>query len=257
MSAVRDEFGPRSERALRRRLDGFRFFLANIDKKLVPESTSGRQSIGQFKKMLEAIDTIRDRPLVGPARPVYDKANLVLAIASATRSFHRRWNAVLGITYEADVDKEHWTRVKALNRRFAEGTADQYDTLRPASELRELLKDEIYKTLETPLSWNGPEPTNDEDVTAIINEFSQEIAKRLFMPIRDRLSMRPQRSWQDTYSLSGPGSTFVRARRISDEILMKNVPIPGSTPSPDQNEFLHAVVRAVEEAAESVKVKLT
>lgn len=257
LASIRDEFGPRSERALQRRLDRNRFFLADIDKPLDSTTTSGRQSIGQFKKMLIAIDTITDRPETGPARPVYDKANLVLAIAAAARSFHRRWKAVLGITYEADVDKEHWTRVKALNRRFAEGTADQYDTLRPASELRELLKDEVYKTLESPLRWKGGTPADDESVTAAINEFSQAIAKRLFTPVRDRLSIRPQRSWQNTYSLSGTGSTFVRARRISDEILMRNVPIPGATPSPDQNEFLHSVIATIEEAAEETGVELT
>lgn len=230
--------------------------MADIDKPLDATTLSGRQSIGQLKKLLSAIETITERPEIGPARPVYDKANLVLAITAAAQSFHRRWKGVLGITYEANVDKEHWTRVKALNRRFAEGSADYYDTLRPASELRELLKDDIYKTLEAPLRWKGASPTDDE-VTGVISEFSQAIAKRLFEPVRDRLSVRPLRSWQETYSLSGPGSTFVRARRISEEIFMRNVPIPGATPSPDQNEFLHSIIATVEEAAEEIDVELT
>ncbi|MGH7488638.1 MAG: hypothetical protein ACREMY_24015, partial [bacterium] len=256
-ASIRDEFSPRSERALQRRLDRYRFFLADIDKSLDPGTTSGKQSIAQLTKMIAAIETITDRPETGPARPVYDKANLVLAITAAAQSFHRRWKAVLGITYEADVDKEHWTRVKALNRRFAEGTADQYDTLRPASELRELLKDEVYKTLEAPLRWTGGTPTTEETVTAVINEYSKAISARLIALVRERLSVRPQRSWQDTYQLSGTGSTFVRARRISDEILTRNVPVPSATPSPDQNEFLHAVIEAIEDAAAEVGVALT
>jgi hypothetical protein len=73
----------------------------------------------------------------------------VLAITAAAASFHRAWRARLGITAEADISKEHWSRVKALNRRFAEGKGDQYDTLRPSAHLRELLKEDIYKTLET------------------------------------------------------------------------------------------------------------
>lgn len=256
-ASIRDEFGPRSERALQRRLDECRFFLADIDKELDPSTPSGRQSISQLKKMLVTIETITDRPEVGLARPVYDKANLVLAITAAVQSFHRRWKAVLGITYEANIDKEHWTRVKALNRRFAEGTADHYDTLRPASDLRELLKDDVYKTLEAPLKWKGGAPTGEETVTAVINEFSQAITRRLFEPVRERLSVRPLRSWQETYSLSGAGSTFVRARRISDEILLRNVPVPGATPSPDQNEFLHSIVATIEDAAEEIGVELT
>jgi len=62
---------------------------------------------------------------------------------------------------------------------------------------------------------------------------------------------------QDTYSLSGRRSTFERARRISDEFLMPNVPVPGSTPSPDQNELLHSVIAPIEDAAEEVGVELT
>ena len=37
---------------------------------------------------------------------------------------------------------------------------------------------------------------------------------------------------------------------------MRNVPVPGATPSPDQNDFLHAVIEAVEEAAEETGVNL-
>ncbi len=33
----------------------------------------------------------------------------------------------------------------------------------------------------------------------------------------------------------------MRAQRISDDILGRNVPVPGAAPSPDQNAFLHAV----------------
>lgn len=257
LSAIRNEFGLRSEQALRRRLNTARFFLADIDKPLSSDAPSGRLSIAQLTDMLAAIDTITERPETVPARPVYDKTNLVLAITAAVRSFHRRWWAILGITTEADVDKEHWSRVKALNRRFAEGTADQYDTLRPSSDLRELLKEDIYKSLEAPLRWTAEAPTEHEKTTAVINEFAQAIAKRLPGPIRERLSVRPQRSWQDAYALAGSGSTFVRARRISDEVLARNVPVPGATPSPDQNDFLHAIIGAVEEAADEVGIVLT
>ena len=134
---------------------GHCFFLADIDKELRGETLASRQSIKQLRNMLDAISRITDRPELGIARPEYDKVNLVLAITAATQAFHRRWRGVLGLSYEADVDKAHWARVKALNRRFAEGTADQYDTLRPVSDLREKLKDEIYRTVASPRGWTG------------------------------------------------------------------------------------------------------
>jgi hypothetical protein len=90
----------------------------------------------------------------------------------------------------------------------------------------------------------------------VINEFSQAIAKRLPDRIKERLSVRPQRTWQETYSLAGSGSTYRRARRISDDIFARNVPVPGATPSPDQNDFLHSVIEAVIEAADESGVHL-
>ncbi len=90
-----------------------------------------------------------------------------------------RWKAKLGVAAIPEVQKEHWTRVKALNRRFAEGTDDQYDTLRPASDLRESLKDEIYKTIEVPLRWEGGRPADDVVLTAVIDAFSSAISTRL------------------------------------------------------------------------------
>src|SRR4029453_2597719 len=101
-----------SEHALRHQLNRAQFFLAGIDKPLSAETVLGRLSIGQLTKMLAAIDAITERPEAVPARPVYDKTNLVLAITAAALSFHRRWRAVLGITTEVDVSREHWTRVK-------------------------------------------------------------------------------------------------------------------------------------------------
>ena len=115
-----------------------------------PRDGAGQRSIAQFHKLLDSIDKIVETPEPVIARPVYDKTNLVLAITAAAASFHRAWRARLGITTEADISKEHWSRVKALNRRFAEGKGDQYDTLRPSADLRELLKEDIYKTLERP-----------------------------------------------------------------------------------------------------------
>ncbi len=255
LSGIRIDFGPRSEGALRRQLERARFFLADIDKNL-DSMPNGSQSIAQLKKMLTTIDRITDKTETGPSRPVYDKVNLVFAVRSAAVSFHRHWKALLGLKSEADVDKEHWTRVKALNRRFAEGTSDYYDTLRPASDLRELLKEGIYRTLETPLRWNGGEPADDETTTAVINAFSQAIDSRLYSPILERLSTRPRQLWQEAYSLSGNGSTFERARRIS-EIFGRNVPVPNAAPSPDQNDFLHAVLATVEDAAKEIEVVLT
>ncbi len=255
IAVVRDEFGPRSERVLRRQLDQRRFFLAHADAVLDPTNKLGEQTIGQLRRLLKVLTTPEDQPDLGASRPVYDKANVVLAVASAATSFHRRWRAILGISFQPDVDREHWARIKALNRRFAEGSSDQYNHLRPSADLRELLKDALYKTFEKPLRWRGPVP-DDNTITGVVNEMSQAVAKRLINVIYDRLSVRPTNAWQHAYSLRGPGSTYVRATEISDGVFSRHVPVPRSAVSPDQNEFLHAVIQVVEEAATEIGAEL-
>jgi hypothetical protein len=74
-------------------------------------------------------------------RPVYDRANLVLAVREAAESFHELWQGRLGLAFNPLVPKEHWTRIKALYRRCAEAWDDEYDRLRPVAELRRELED--------------------------------------------------------------------------------------------------------------------
>ena len=49
---------------------------------------------------------------------MYDDANLVLSIQKAIVEFRDPWRARLGIRSRSDIPSEHWTRVKALTRRF-------------------------------------------------------------------------------------------------------------------------------------------
>ena len=255
LASFREEFHVRAAKAVERRLKDYRFFLANAHQRLDVSDQNGRQMVAQLKKLIVALQNT-GRPESGAARPRYDKTNLILAVTEAVTSFHRRWRALLGTTYDRHVAKEHWTRIRALNRRFAEGTDDYYDTLRPSSELRESLKDEIYRTLESPLGWSGQRPNEESEITSVIDAFSSAIAKRLYVPISERLSERPIRTWQEAYALHGVGSTFVRARTIAADILARTVPVPGATPSPDQNEFLHAIIDTIESAADEQGIDL-
>lgn len=62
--------------------------------------------------------------------------NLSLAVTEAAKNFHTTWRGLLGLDFNPTAPKEHWTRVKALSRRLAEGWADEYDNLKPVADLR-------------------------------------------------------------------------------------------------------------------------
>lgn len=248
LAAFGEELGPYAERALRQRLERARFFFADIHEPLSEDTASGRRTISQLRKLLDAIDTVIERPEPAQARPVYDRMNLVLAIRSAADAFHETWRPRLGLEFKPGFAKEHWTRVKALSRRLATGWADEYDTLRPIADLRKELVERIYVFVQNPLRWEGPEPEDDQK-QACFDAFADNLGRRLLEVCTRRVWHERAAQWRDAYDKHGTGSTFVRARIIGDEIYEPAAPVPDVTPSPDRNQFLREIITEVEKAA--------
>ena len=97
--------------------------------------------------------------------------NLVLGVSSAAASLHEAWRPRLGLESKPGYRKEHWTRVEALTRRLAAGWADYYGTLKPVADLRKELQRQIYVFIQNPMSWDGPEPS-EEDQQFIFDEIA-------------------------------------------------------------------------------------
>ena len=255
LATLGEELGPFAERALRKRLDEACFFLAAIDRALSDDTAAQRRTVGELQKLLGAVDRVLERPTPTKARLVYDRMNLVLAVRSAAVAFQNGWQPRLGLAYVPEIPKEHWTRVKALSRRLATGMADEYDTLRPVADLRKELVERIYVFIQNPVSWEGPDPSDDER-QQIYDAFADNLAKRTLRLATQRVWSERASEWQSAYDKSGTGSTFVRARIIATDIYAPAAPVPDVTPSPDRNQFLHQVVQEVEQAANEVGVVL-
>ncbi len=86
-----EELGPFAERALRKRLEEGRFFLAGIDKPLTDDTAAQRHTVDELRKLLDAVDHVIERPEPTKARPVYDRMNLVLAGDGAAEAFQDGW----------------------------------------------------------------------------------------------------------------------------------------------------------------------
>ena len=247
LAALGEDLGPFAERALRQRLESARFFLAGVDAPLSSESKAGRDTLKQFTSLLQAIDTVIERPTPPESHPVYDRMNLVLAIKSAAESYLGSWFPRLGLTQRSAYPKEHWSRVRALSRRLAGGMADEYDTLRPVADLRKELVDKMYVFFQTPVAWDGPVPTEDEQQSAF-DRLADVAAKRMLDIATRRVWHERMPEWQSAFAEHGTGSSFRRARTIGERIVETAAPIPDVTPSPDRNQFLHLVVAEVQEA---------
>ena len=206
-----------------------------------------------MKALLAAVDRIVKRPEPVAARPVYDRINLTLAIREAADRFRQAWRPRLGL--KPGAHKEHWTRVKALSRRLANGWSDQYDNLMPVSDLHKQLGKLIYVTIQKPIRWEGGEPDEDSKQQTY-NDFFSTLTERLLELATRRVRIERADEWQEALDQSGKGSTFVRAEIIAKEIYDKAAPVPDLTPSPDQNKFLHEVLALVEATCKEQNIGL-
>ena len=254
LSAIGEDLGPFAERALRARLAISRVFLADLDQKLDVESKDGKRTASQLGKLLEMIDGIVERPKPIESRPTYDRMNLVLAVERAAESFHNGWRPRLGLSVKQGMEKEHWTRVKALTRRLVMG-ADGYDTLQPVADLKQQLQNRLYVLLQNPVNWNGPEPT-DDDKQRIFDAIAEDLSRRLLELTSRRVKSERLADWRSAYNESGTRSTFRRAKLIAERIYDLAAPVPDVTPSPDRNAFLQDVATMTQESVESVGATL-
>ena len=255
LKAIGDELGPAAERILRRRVDEARFFVGGIHETLDSKKKSDARAIRQFEALLGLLTHPEAVALSGPSRPVFDRMNLSLAVTEAAKAFHARWRGLLGLDMNPDAPKEHWTRVKALTRRLAEGWTDQYDSLQPVADLRNQLQVQLYLMVQRPVRWEGGEPDDDEKQT-LIDTMSNAITNKLIELTRRRLAEDVRLGWQDAYAQHGRGSSFTRARIIAADVYDRGAPIPTVSASPDQNRFLKDVASLVAEVAEQLDVIL-
>ena len=255
LAALGQDLGPYAERILRKRISAARFFLARLHEPLSENTASDRRTIGQLRKLLNAIEQVGERHQPTESSPVYDRLNLSLGIHDAVGSFHEKWKSILGLRSSPEISKEHWSRVKALNRRLATMNRDEYDSLKPVADLRTELTERIYTFFQNPVRWEGPEPTDDDRQNKI-----DALADCLNRRIRDLSTRRVWRDrmidWERAYDNSGRGSTLVRARIIGNDIFEHAAPVPEVIPSPDRNRFLREVVEEVEAATKEVGAQL-
>lgn len=255
LKAIGDELGPAAERVLRRRLDVARFFVGAIHEPLNVRKKMGGRSIQEFERLLDVLTHPEHAVDAGPSRPVYDRMNLSLAVTEAAKNFHLRWRGLLGLDVNPDAPKEHWTRVKALSRRLAEGWTDEYDNLKPVADLRDLLQRQVYLMLQRPVRWDGGEPEDDQK-QVIIDDVLNAVTKKLMDLTRQRMQDDVRLGWQSAYGQSGTGSTFARAHIIASDVYDRGAPVPTVSASPDQNRFLHDVAALISEVAKEQDIVL-
>ena len=257
LRAIGEDLGSFAERALRKQIETARVFLGGIQEVLRDHHKADRRTIKQLKRMVDALEAVvLDRTEAAEAHPVYDRANLGLAVSAAAEKFHDDWFPRLGLDQKPGIIKEHWARIKALTRRLATGMADEYDSLKPVASLKTELQDQLYLFIQRPVKWYGGEPS-DDDKQAIYDTLADDITGRITRLATSRVKQERVLKWIEAHAQHGRHSTFVRAHIVGTDILEPAAPAPTSVASPTRNEFLRLVTAEVEAACSNYGAKLT
>lgn len=156
------------------------------------------------------------------AKPNYEAEKLSQVMHEAVENFRMRWDLRFngGFTrkYNSPYDmslvhKEHWTRIKALNRRIVEFNSIEYDYLRPVNDLKSLVTEQISTYLDEPLRWTPNEP-NEETMFEFTNSVRRVISTTLGMYIEEKMIDQRKDQWQRAYEFKGSGSTKLRSNEI-------------------------------------------
>jgi hypothetical protein len=253
LSSLRDVLGVSVVNAIEHGIDSRCFMLGGVDRQLAKLPIRAADYMkAQLSELVGFFQNAILPPPPAEAKPVYDPTGIGFAVQDAVSKFQGPWLARLGMgTYEG-FRKEHWTRVKALNRRIAGELDDEYDTLRPIADLATQLRESVSRFLNNPIAWTR-EPADEEEAQVVIDRIRQVIEVQLRDLAVRRLVQEHLTDWRTAYdgpASRGPGSSLRRANTIQN-IYDAAAPLPDAVMTTPSVAFLAEIRRIVASAIEA------
>jgi len=229
--------------AMERTIDDQSFMLGALDG---PSTNLPPGVKAQLNKLIALVEKSVEPPPVPDAKPQYDASGLGFAVQRATDSFQKAWAARLGLSIGATLPAEHWTRIKALNRKISNETGVEYDSLRPVADLVGRIIEEVANFLDNPIGWSRP-PVDADEAQQAIAPIRQVVFSRLHQLALQRLIDEHLTDWRRGLEHKGKGSAARRAVDIRG-IYELAAPVPGTINSAPAIEFLRGVRELVRAA---------
>ena len=184
--------------------------------------------------------------------PEYDFKFFVPFVIAAIENFRTRWSTLLGVQSHSVFSPLSWQAVKAIARRNAQNLNDDYPH-RPVAALHAVLRQELAKFLDAPLSWPGHAPSEDEK-QSVVNLIKAELARPLLRLCVTTLRTVPQSQWITAWEFRGPNST-IRRRSTVETLFAQHLPY-FRLDNAIAIAFINDVESLVQEAINAAKDKL-
>lgn len=233
LNNLKDSLGSPVIKAIEKGLENKSFMLGAMQNasKDLPKGV-----MNQLNKMTKTFMDATKPPELPDAKPIYVSAGLDFAVQAAADTFQQVWQGRLGLKVQDGVKSEHWTRVKALNRRIAGELDDEYDSLQPVADLVSRLSESISRFLDNPTSWTYT-PKDNEAEQAVISNIRRSVYDSLHEVSKDRLITNQLQDWRTAYEYKGTGSTSRRSLGIRS-IYETAAPVPSAVMTEAAAEFL-------------------
>ncbi len=243
LTGLKDVVGAPVIRSIEKEIESKTFMLGALDR-----SKLRRGPVSQLELMLKGFEKqIQiDVTLEPDARPIYYTAGLSFDIQKAATDFQHPWAARLGLGSHDGISKEHWTRVKALNRRIASETDSEYGNLRPVADFIARLQENLSRFLESPTRW-AKQPGSEEEAQEVISSVRRYVFTRIHEVALQRLIDHKLPLWRSAYEHRGTGSTTLRARDIQN-VYEEAMPVTSADMTDGAKDFLKEIRQIVETA---------
>jgi len=217
-------------------LDSKCFFLGGLDR---PSADLPAGILKQLEALLALLRKPAEVARKQAIAPVFGVTGLELALRDAVDGFLRPWEARLGFGYRDGIQKEHWSRVKALSRRLAMGWGNEYDNLRPVADLVSQLQEQISRWLDSPMGWTRLPQTLAEREAAL-DQIRRAVFQELHKLVERRLASERMLDWRQAYNYRHGQSALKRAHKVR-EIYQTGAPQISSAMPPPAREFLEEI----------------
>ena len=236
-------------KAIERGIDERCFMLGGVDTRVdkLPERAADYMRT-QLSDMVGFFERAIMPPPPPQALPIYDPTGIAFAVQDGIVKFMGPWMAKLGLGTHSGVHREHWSRIKALNRRIAGELNIEYDSLRPVADLVARLTESLSLYLDKPY-WTR-EPVDDSEAEAAISPIRRGVSSALHDIAATRLIEQHLADWRTAYDnpeYRGTGSTHKRAVMLRN-IYEEAAPCPDTVMTRLAGEFLAEIRRIVETA---------
>lgn len=241
--------GSAAARALRRRAGTSLYYAGRLDRVLAEKDIFGRKGAAEFARLcldLEGEDVVRDH---GNAEIVVARRGVVLAVEKAAARFQGDWLVRVGAeTPEpgSGIKPEHWSRVKALNRRIANGTSEEYRDLKPVADFNRAFQHVLYGMLQNPVRWQG-QAISDEEQGEVTDTIALALSAKVIELAEQCIVGERGEAWSRAWALSGQGSTTRRTAILADDVIRRGAPIPTADLSPEAMELINRVEKIFDE----------